>query len=78
MFHTLPYRPLVKKRREVDVDYILPAEGIDLEELERSVVQQALEAADNNQSKAAQLLGLTRGKFRVLLKNIKKEGPDEE
>ena len=67
-----------KETREVDVDYILPSEGIDLEELERSVVQQALEAADNNQSKAAQLLGLTRGKFRVLLKNLKKEGPDEE
>jgi DNA-binding NtrC family response regulator len=67
-----------KEVREVDVDYILPPEGIDLEELERSVVRQALEAADNNQSKAAQLLGLTRGKFRVLLKNIKKEGPDEE
>lgn len=67
-----------KEEREVDVDYILPSEGIDLEELERSVVQQALQAADNNQSKAAQLLGLTRGKFRVLLKNIKKEDPDEE
>lgn len=67
-----------KKRQEVDADYMLPPEGIDLEEMERSVVQQALQAAGNNQTRAAQLLGLTRGKFRVLLKNIKKEGPDEE
>ena len=67
-----------KEVRSVDVDYIMPPEGINLEDLERSVVQQALETADNNQTKAAQLLGLTRGRFRVLLKNIKKEDTDED
>ncbi len=67
-----------KETRSVEVDYVLPAEGIDLEELERNVVRQALEIANNNQTKAAQLLGLSRGKFRVLLKNIKKEDSDED
>ena len=40
-------------------------------------MRQALTAAGNNQSKAAKLLGLTRGKFRVLLKNLKDEDADE-
>jgi DNA-binding NtrC family response regulator len=67
-----------KEVRSVDVDYILPPEGIDLEDLEKSVVDQALEIAKNNQTKAAQLLGLSRGRFRVLLKNVKKEDTDED
>ena len=67
-----------KEVRSVDVDYILPPEGIDLEDLEKSVVDQALEIAKNNQTKAAHLLGLSRGRFRVLLKNVKKEDTDED
>ena len=67
-----------KEVRSVDVEYILPPEGIDLEDLEKSVVDQALELAKNNQTKAAQLLGLSRGRFRVLLKNVKKEDSDED
>jgi DNA-binding NtrC family response regulator len=67
-----------KEVRSVDVDYILPPEGIDLEDLEKSVVDQALEISKNNQTKAAQLLGLSRGRFRVLLKNVKKEDTDED
>jgi transcriptional regulator with GAF, ATPase, and Fis domain len=46
----------------------LPAEGVSLEDLEMALVRQALEASDGNQSAAAKLLGLTRAKFRVLLK----------
>jgi DNA-binding protein Fis len=42
------------------------------------VVKQALAAAGNNQSRAAKLLGLTRGKFRVLLKNLQEEETDED
>lgn len=63
---------------EVDSNIMLPPEGIDLEKLERTVVRQALAAAGNNQSKAAKLLGLTRGKFRVLIKNLKEEDTDED
>ena len=51
----------------------LPPQGIVLEELERDLARQALEKAGNNQSAAAKLLGLTRAKFRVLMKHVKKE-----
>jgi len=67
-----------KEPFEFDADFVLPPEGIDLEKLEESAVHQALEIADNNQSQAAKLLGLSRGKFRVLLKNLKQEGNNEK
>jgi DNA-binding NtrC family response regulator len=66
-----------KEVHSVDVGYVMPTEGINLEDLERNIVEQALEIANDNQTRAAQLLGLTRGRFRVLLKNIKKEDTDE-
>ncbi len=50
----------------------LPAAGISFEALQRELVIQALKLADNNQSQASKLLGLTRAKFRVLLKNTTK------
>lgn len=46
----------------------LPARGIDLEMFEAELIRQAVELADGNQSQAARLLGLTRAKFRTLLK----------
>jgi DNA-binding NtrC family response regulator len=49
-------------------DFKLPPTGIDLEELEMNLVEQALNMTDQNQSAAARILGLTRAKFRVLLK----------
>jgi two-component system response regulator AtoC len=42
----------------------LPAEGIDLDELERSLVVQALERVSWNQRRAATLLGLNRDQIR--------------
>jgi two-component system response regulator AtoC len=42
----------------------LPATGVDLEELERSLVVQALRRAGGNQTKAAALLGLNRDQIR--------------
>lgn len=52
----------------------LPPEGISLEEIEKDMVKQALETCKDNQTAAARLLGLSRTKFRVLLKHIKKDG----
>jgi len=46
------------------VDYVLPSEGVDLAELERSVLTQALVRARGNQTRAATLLGLTRDQVR--------------
>ncbi|MFQ5845111.1 MAG: sigma-54-dependent transcriptional regulator [Planctomycetota bacterium] len=42
----------------------LPAEGVDVESLERDLVVQALERAGGNQSRAAQLLGMSRDQIR--------------
>ena len=44
-------------------------EGINLEALQKKLVRQALDMSGNNQTKAAELLGMTRAKFRVLLKH---------
>ena len=42
----------------------LPATGVDLEQLERSLVIQALHRSGGNQTKAATLLGLNRDQIR--------------
>lgn len=52
----------------VNIGFRLPEDGIELEKLENDLVRQALEMSGNNQSAAAKLLGLTRAKFRVLMK----------
>jgi transcriptional regulator with PAS, ATPase and Fis domain len=48
----------------------LPAGGLPLHTVQKSLVQQALKTAGNNQTTAARLLGLSRSKFRVMLKNM--------
>lgn len=45
----------------------LPEQGINLEDLERDLLLQALERARNNQTKAAELLGISRHTFRYRL-----------
>ena len=42
----------------------LPAGGLDIDALERDLVHQALERSGGNQSRAAQLLGMTRDQIR--------------
>lgn len=56
----------------------LPPNGIQLQEVQISLVKQALEAAGNNQTAAAKLLGLSRAKFRVLLKNTEENRGTEQ
>ena len=53
----------------------LPATGIDLEQLERSLVVQALERSSWNQTKAATLLGLNRDQIRYRIEKFKLERP---
>ncbi|HHT9126890.1 MAG TPA: sigma-54-dependent transcriptional regulator [Candidatus Brocadiia bacterium] len=45
----------------------IPPEGLSLNELEKQLVLQALQKSKNNKTKAARLLGLTRGTFRYRL-----------
>ena len=49
----------------------LPAEGVNLEQLEQTLIRQALEQAHGNKSRAADLLGLTR---HTLLYRMEKYG----
>jgi len=51
----------------------LPAAGIDLEDLERSLVVQALERSGWNQTRAAALLGLNRDQIRYRIEKFKLE-----
>jgi len=49
----------------------LPAEGVNFEDVERSLIMQAMERTDNNITKSARLLGLT---FRTLQYRLEKFG----
>jgi two-component system, NtrC family, response regulator AtoC len=53
----------------------LPPNGIDLEQLERSLVVQALERSGWNQTRAAGLLGLNRDQIRYRIEKFKLEKP---
>jgi len=53
----------------------LPASGVDLEQLERSLVVQALDRSGWNQTKAAGLLGLNRDQIRYRVEKFKLERP---
>jgi DNA-binding NtrC family response regulator len=58
-----------------DSNFRLPAEGVSFEEVERSLIMQAMDRADNNITKAAKLLGLT---FRTLQYRLEKYGFKKE
>jgi two-component system response regulator AtoC len=47
--------------------FLLPPDGLDLEGLERSLLQQAMERTDGNQSASARLLGISRYALRYRL-----------
>jgi transcriptional regulator with GAF, ATPase, and Fis domain len=51
----------------------LPANGIDLDQLERSLMVQALERSGWNQTRAAGLLGLNRDQIRYRIEKFKLE-----
>jgi two-component system, NtrC family, response regulator AtoC len=48
----------------------LPSEGLRLEEVERELVRQALEATEHNQVRAARLLGISRDALRTRMKKF--------
>ena len=52
----------------------LPPEGISLEKLQYHLAKKAMEQTGSNQTAAAALLGLTRAKFRVLLRQAEENG----
>jgi DNA-binding NtrC family response regulator len=48
----------------------LPPDGIDLQKVENALIQQALARVNNNQTKAAKLLGLSRDALRYRLEKL--------
>ena len=53
-----------------DGGFALPAEGVNLDDVERSLVVQALERTDGNQTRAAALLGLHRDQIRYRIEKF--------
>jgi len=65
--------------RRIPLALDIPDSGIDLDEVERSLVLRALEKTDGNVSRAARLLGLTRRTLQYRLEKIQAPaavGPD--
>src|SRR5687768_13805080 len=58
-----------------DSQFKLPPEGVNFEDVERSLIMQAMERTDNNITKSAKLLGLT---FRTLQYRLEKFGIKKE
>lgn len=58
----------------------LPPEGVNFEDVERSLIMQAMERTDNNITKSARLLGLTFRTLQYRLEKfgIKRDGTEEE
>ena len=52
----------------------LPAAGMDLEQWERSIIEQALRESEGNQTRAAQRLGISRDTLRYRLKKFGIQG----
>ena len=48
----------------------LPADGLSLDDVEMSLVRQALEQSGGNQTRAAELLGISRDQLRYRLKKL--------
>jgi len=51
-------------RSVAPTQFRLPAEGVNLDEVERQLLIQALERANGNQTQAAHLLGINRDQVR--------------
>jgi DNA-binding NtrC family response regulator len=52
------------------VQFILPGGGISLDDVEMSFVKQAIERSEGNQTRAAELLGISRDQLRYRLKKL--------
>jgi DNA-binding NtrC family response regulator len=56
--------------RAGSAQFVLPSHGISLDEAELSFVEQAIERSEGNQTRAAQLLGISRDQLRYRLKKL--------
>ena len=68
-----PSKESVSSARVIDADASirLPRQGISLDQVETSLIRQALAQTSGNQTRAADLLGLTRDQFRYRWKKLR-------
>jgi DNA-binding NtrC family response regulator len=60
-------------RGAAGTQFRLPSEGVALEDVEMSLVRQAIDRSGGNQTKAADLLGISRDQLRYRLKKLEEE-----
>ena len=65
-----PRQPASITGASLQGQFVLPAEGISLDEAELSFVRQAIERSGGNQTRAAELLGISRDQLRYRLKKL--------
>ena len=62
--------PAMTRAVTANNEFELPASGVDLEQLERSLVMQALRRSGNNQTRAGAMLGLNRDQIRYRIEKF--------
>jgi DNA-binding NtrC family response regulator len=62
--------PAMTKAVSANNEFELPATGVDLEQLERSLVMQALRRSGNNHTRAGAMLGLNRDQIRYRIEKF--------
>jgi transcriptional regulator with GAF, ATPase, and Fis domain len=67
---------MVAPRASASDGFRLPPGGVDLEELERDLVIQALDATGWSQTRAAALLGMNRDQIRYRISKFELEKPE--
>jgi len=65
-----PRLPSPGATEQASTSFLLPNEGISLDEAELSFVRQAIERSGGNQTRAAELLGISRDQLRYRLKKL--------
>ena len=75
-----PEMTLEAKPVSADELFKLPPEGVNFEDVERSLIMQAMERTDNNITKSAKMLGLTFRTLQYRLEKfgIKRDGAEED
>ena len=63
-------QPVSSDSSEDSPRFVLPSEGISLDEAELSFVRQAIQRSGGNQTRAAELLGISRDQLRYRLKKL--------
>ncbi len=76
----LPTHITIAKTNAFAGSFLLPDDGVSLDEVEKSLIMQALEKASGNKTKAASLLGISRRALysRMNTHGILVEGSDED